>query len=89
MLGLVRPGYAADLLIVDRNPAYNLAFLYGFGANTLDDSGQMVRSAGVVHTIKDGIVMENARLLEEVAKMVKASRPNGLTADVATAPFLP
>ncbi|MGH6978374.1 MAG: amidohydrolase family protein [Brevundimonas sp.] len=88
-LGLVRPGYVADLLIVDRNPAYNLAFLYGFGANTLDDSGQMVRSSGIVHTIKDGIVMENARLLEEVAAMVQSSRPQGWTADVARAPFLP
>ncbi len=88
-LGLVRPGYAADLLIVDRNPAYNLAFLYGFGANTLDASGQMVRTAGIIHTIKDGVVMENARLLEEVARMVKASRPEGRAPDAATAPFLP
>jgi hypothetical protein len=88
-LGMIRPGFVADLLIVDRNPAYNLAFLYGFGANTLDPSGKMVRTSGIVHTIKDGIVMENAKLLEAVAKMVAESKPNGRTPDSVSAPFLP
>ena len=32
-LGLVRPGYLADLLIVDGNPAYNLKFMYSFGTS--------------------------------------------------------
>ena len=85
----MRPGYVADILIVDRNPAYNLAFMYSFGANTLDASGQMVRTSGIIHTIKDGVVMENAKLMEEVARMVAASRPNGRTPDAVSAPFLP
>lgn len=87
-LGLVRPGYIADLLIVDRNPAYNLAFLYGFGANTLDKDGQMIRTKGIVHTIKDGIVLENARIMDEVARMVAESRKDRRP-DSVTTPFEP
>lgn len=87
-LGLVRPGYLADLLIVDGNPAYNLQFMYSFGALTLDEEGKMIRTKGILHTIKDGIVIENARLMDEVAKMVAESRRNSVP-DVVTAPFLP
>ncbi|PZU50780.1 MAG: amidohydrolase [Sphingomonas sp.] len=87
-LGLVRPGYLADLLIVDGNPAYNLQFMYSFGALTLDGQGEMIRTKGILHTIKDGIVIENARLMDEVAKMVAESRRNSAP-DAVTAPFLP
>ncbi|MDH5589551.1 MAG: amidohydrolase family protein [Gemmatimonadota bacterium] len=85
-LGLVRPGYLADLVIVDGNPAYNLRFLYSFGALTLRD-GEMVRTSGIVHTIKDGIVIENARMMEEVARMVAASK-EGVGPNVTNAPFV-
>lgn len=87
-LGLVRPGYKADLLLVDRNPAYNLAFLYSFGANTLDKQGAMVRTRGIVHTIKDGVVIENVKLMEEVARMVAESKKDAKP-DAATLPFTP
>ncbi len=85
-LGLVQPGFKADLLIVDGNPAYNLRFLYSFGALRLDEDGQMVRTRGIVHTIKDGIVTENARLMEEVARMVAASK-QGVGTSFLDAPF--
>ncbi len=87
-LGLVRPGYLADLAIVDGNPAYNLKFMYGFGDLTLDKDGKMYRTKGIVHTIKDGIVTNNARLLEEVEKMVAKSKAAVTTADPVTAPFV-
>jgi imidazolonepropionase-like amidohydrolase len=86
-LGLVRPGYLADLLIVDGNPAANLKFMYSFGDLTLDKDGKMYRTKGIVHTIKDGIVTENARLMEEVERMVAKSKANA-TSDAVTAPFL-
>lgn len=86
-LGLVRPGYLADLAIVDGNPAYNLRFLYGFGALTLDGDGEMVRTRGIVHTIKDGVVVENARLMEEVARMVAESK-RGVEPSVVERPFV-
>jgi imidazolonepropionase-like amidohydrolase len=42
-LGLVRPGYLADLIIVDGNPAYNLKFLYAFGDLTIQIATCSVR----------------------------------------------
>ncbi|MFN5598254.1 MAG: amidohydrolase family protein [Gemmatimonas sp.] len=86
-LGLVRPGYKADLLIVDGNPAANLKFLYSFGDLTLDRNGAMYRTKGIVHTIKDGVVLENANLMREVERMVKASRTLAPAADPVRDPF--
>jgi len=85
-LGLVRPGYMADLAIVDNNPAYNLKFLYAYGDVTLDKDGKMYRTKGIVNTIKDGVVINNARIMEEVAKMVAKSRRN-MPPDIMTQPF--
>ncbi|MCS7082974.1 MAG: amidohydrolase family protein [Bacteroidetes bacterium] len=89
-LGLIRPGYLADLILVDGSPLYNLRFLYSFGALTLDERGQMRRTRGIVHTIKDGIVIHNARLMEAVARMVARSRQGvDPRQNVEWAPFLP
>jgi hypothetical protein len=86
-LGLIRPGYLADLIIVDGSPLYNLRFLYSFGALTLDKDGRMYRTKGIVHTIKDGIVVNNARLMEEVGKMVEKSK-KGIGSNPVNEPFL-
>lgn len=88
-LGLVRPGYTADLLIVDGNPAANLKYLYAFGDLALDRSGAMIRTKGIVHTIKDGIVLENANLMREVERMVQASRTLAPAADPVRDLFKP
>lgn len=72
-LGLVQTGFTADLLIVDGNPLKNLRFLYAFGA--LDSSdGEVVRRGGIRFTIKDGVVFDNAVLINEVLDMVRESR---------------
>ena len=86
-LGMVRPGYTADLLLVDGNPAYNLRFLYSFGAITLDAQGQMKRTRGIVHTIKAGVVIENAKLMTEVERMVAKSKINAKPG-IITSPFV-
>ncbi len=86
-LGLVRPGYLADLVLVDGDPTYNLRFLYATGALRLDASGEMIRTAGIVHTIKDGVVIENARLMEEVERMVARSRETIVIDNVEWLPF--
>jgi imidazolonepropionase-like amidohydrolase len=86
-LGLVRPGYRADLLLVDGNPAANLKYLYSFGDLTLDKDGRMIRTQGIVHTIKDGVVMNNARLMEEVEKLVAKSKEKAPKTDAVRAPF--
>lgn len=86
-LGLVRPGYLADLMIVDGNPAYNFRFMYSFGALRLDEAGDMIRTGGIVHTIKDGIVIENGLLMDEVARMVAESKREA-GPSVVEAPFI-
>ena len=88
-LGLVRPGYLADLVLVDGNPANNLKFMYSFGDLTVDAQGKMYRTRGIVHTIKDGVVMENANLMREVERMVRQSKQGVSPSNVITAPFLP
>jgi len=87
-LGLVREGYLADLILVDGNPAENFRHMYSFGAIRMADDGGMYRSQGIVHTIKDGVVIENERLMEEVARMVAASR-EGANPLITEVPFTP
>ena len=87
-LGLVRPGYLADLVLVDGNPAYNLKFMYSFGDLTLDKDGKMFRTKGIVHTIKDGVVIDNEKMMSAVEAMVAKSKQGIDPAMSMTAPFL-
>ena len=73
-LGLVQIGYTADLAIVDGNPLENLRFLYAFGALDRDAAGTIARRGGVRWTIKDGVVFDNARLIDEVVREVARSK---------------
>ncbi len=72
---------------MDGSPLYNLRFLYAFGALTLDENGEMIRTKGIVHTIKDGIVISNARLMKEVERMVAKSK-EGIGPSVVEEPFM-
>lgn len=72
-LGLVQTGYTADLLVIDGNPLHNLRFLYAFGAMDSED-GRIVRRGGIRWTIKDGVVFDNKRLIDEVMEMVRESK---------------
>ena len=69
--GVIRPGYEADLAIVDGNPLHNLKFLYG-GGMVVHEDGKAVHRGGVRYTIKDGIVFDAPQLLADVREMIKA-----------------
>jgi imidazolonepropionase-like amidohydrolase len=74
-IGVVRPGMLADMLIVPENPIANLKVLYGSGFVRLNDkTGKPERVGGVKYTIKDGIVYDAKKLLEDVAKMVEKQK---------------
>ncbi len=73
-LGLVQTGFTADLAIVDGNPLDNLRYLYAFGALHVDGAGRIIRRGGVRWTIKDGIVFDNAVLIERVVRTVAESK---------------
>ena len=86
-LGLIQEGYIADLLIVDGSPAENFRYLYPFGAIRMTEAREMYRTSGIVHTIKDGIVINNDVVMEEVARIVAESK-EGTSPDIVTAPFV-
>jgi len=85
-LGLVQEGYIADLLLVDGSPAENFRYLYPFGAIRMTEAREMYRTQGIVHTIKDGIVINNDALMDEVARIVAESKQDA-GPDIVTEPF--
>ena len=73
--GVVREGMLADMLIVDENPLQNFKVLYGTGAVRLnDDTGKPERVGGIEYTIKDGIIYDAKKLLQDVADMVEKQK---------------
>jgi imidazolonepropionase-like amidohydrolase len=73
--GILRPGLKADLVVVDQNPLENLKVLYGTGAVKInDETGEVERIGGIKYTIKDGIVYDAKKLLEDVARMVEEQK---------------
>ncbi len=73
-LGSIEVGKFADMLIVDENPLENLQVLYGMGAIKLNDNNEIIRVGGVRYTIKDGIIYDAKKLLDDVKKMVKEAK---------------
>ena len=78
--GMVKVGMLADMVIVDQNPLQNFKVLYGTGAVRLNDTtGRPERVGGIKYTIKDGIVYDAKKLLEEVAAMVDKQKRERVT----------
>lgn len=72
-LGRVRPGWLADLIIVNGNPLADLKVLYPTGTESVKD-GKIISTGGVEWTIKDGIPYHGPTLLREVKEMVTKAR---------------
>lgn len=73
-IGTVAIGKLADFVIVEENPLENLKVLYGTGAIKLTEDNEVIRAGGVKYTIKDGIIYDAKKLLEDVKKMVKEEK---------------
>lgn len=69
-IGSVEIGKLADIVIINANPLKNLQVLYGTGAIELTKDNKVVRTGGVLYTIKDGIVYDAKKLLSDVRQMV-------------------
>jgi imidazolonepropionase-like amidohydrolase len=76
--GIIRPGNLADLVIVPENPVHNLKMLYGTGWQKLDKDGKLTTVGGVKWTIKDGIVYDAKKLLDDVARIVEEAKKKGV-----------
>lgn len=69
-IGTVEIGKKADLVLMNENPLENLKVLYGTGAIKLDDNNKVTRTKGIQYTIKDGIVYDAKKLLQDVRNIV-------------------
>ena len=68
-LGRVRPGFLADLIVVNGNPLEDLKTFYPPRSDAAAGPG-----GGVAWTIKDGIPYDAQRLMREVKDMVARAR---------------
>ncbi|TQV89720.1 amidohydrolase family protein [Aliikangiella coralliicola] len=73
-IGSVAVGKLADLVIVEENPLRNFKTLYGTGHIKLDESNKPVTVGGVKYTIKDGIIYDAKKLLDDVKQIVKQEK---------------
>ena len=71
LVGTIRVGRKADLVVVEGNPLSNLKLLYGTGTVLLDAAtGKVVRKRGIKFVIKDGIVFDAEKLRQEVLSLI-------------------
>jgi predicted amidohydrolase YtcJ len=77
-IGTVEVGKFADFVIVEENPLQNMKVLYGTGALKLDENNEVTRVGGVKYTVKDGIVYDAKKLLQDVKRMVDEKK-NGMS----------
>ncbi len=72
-LGKIRPGYRADIIVVNGNPVDDLKVLYPTGIDRYEN-GKKIHTGGVEWTIKDGIPYHGPTLMAEVKDMVTKAR---------------
>lgn len=73
-LGVIRPGYLADLVVLTANPLDDVKVLYGTGATRIGANGKIEQSSAVKYTIRGGVVYDAQALLRDVRAMVAQAK---------------
>ena len=72
-LGRIKPGYLADLVLLDENPLENFKYLYPTGVQDLKD-GRLIQRGGVQWTIKDGYLYHVPTMIQQLKQLVADAR---------------
>lgn len=73
-LGLIRPGYLADLVVLSENPLADVKVFYGIGVTRVSADRKEVHEQCVKYTIRDGVVFDSQALLRDVRDMVAKAK---------------
>jgi imidazolonepropionase-like amidohydrolase len=73
-LGLIRPGYLADLVVLTENPLADVKVLYGSGVTRATKDGKQSQEHCVKYTIRDGVVFDSQALLADVREIVAKAK---------------
>lgn len=73
-MGIIRPGYRADLVVVAENPLADLKVLYGTGLIRFTEDGKVIHKPGVLYTIRNGVVFDAQALLKDIKDIVADAR---------------
>lgn len=73
-LGLIRPGYLADLLLLTENPLADLKVLYGIGVTRVSSDRKASQIHPLKYTIRDGVVFDSQALLRDVREIVAKAK---------------
>jgi cytosine/adenosine deaminase-related metal-dependent hydrolase len=76
-LGLIRPGYLADMVLLSENPLADVKVFYGIGVTRAGQDRKEVHEQCVKYTIRDGVVFDSQALLRDVREMVSKAKVAG------------
>jgi cytosine/adenosine deaminase-related metal-dependent hydrolase len=74
-LGLIRPGYLADMVLLTENPLADVKVFYGIGVARAGADRNLVQEQCVKYTIRDGVIFNSQALLKDVRDMVEKAKP--------------
>lgn len=76
-LGLIRPGYLADMVLLSQNPLADVKVFYGIGVTRAGQDRKEVHEQCVKYTIRDGVIFDSQALLRDVREMVAKAKAAG------------